>query len=89
MDKGIGLDANGSGRSGLDTDPVTKSSKRGRILKMRMGVNPNSSGHGVLFGSMFFIPYSVLSSLVANAVIPRPGRCAGFLSRHAFSAVRR
>lgn len=44
-------------------------STRGRILKMRLGVNPNSSGHGMLFGSLFFIPYSVLSSIVANAVI--------------------
>ncbi|MGI6666567.1 MAG: SPASM domain-containing protein [Bacillota bacterium] len=64
------LDGKVPGRSGLDSNPITpESSGRGRILKMRLGVNPNSSGHGVLFGSMFFIPYSVLSSLVANAVV--------------------
>jgi hypothetical protein len=63
------LDGKGPGRSGLDPDPRPESSRRGRILKMRLGVNPNSSGHGVLFGSMFFIPYSVLSSLVAGAVL--------------------
>jgi hypothetical protein len=63
------LDGKGPGTSGLDPNPRPESSKRGRILKMRLGVNPNSSGHGVLFGSMFFIPYSVLSSLVASAVL--------------------
>jgi hypothetical protein len=37
----------------------------GRILKVRMGINPNSSGHGILFGSMFFLPYSIAGSFLA------------------------
>lgn len=57
-------------RNALDTASRNPGeASRGRILKMRLGVNPNSSGHGVLYGWMFFLPYSVLSSIVANAVL--------------------
>ncbi len=73
MEIGAKSDGKGPERSSRDanctTESVTGKDSRGRIFKMRLSVNPNSSGHGILFGSMFFIPYSSLSSIMANAVV--------------------
>ena len=34
-------------------------------FKMRLGINPNSSGHGILWGAMFFLPVSFVGVLVS------------------------
>ncbi|HHW26850.1 MAG TPA: hypothetical protein GXX23_05875 [Firmicutes bacterium] len=39
---------------------------RGRILKMRLGVNPNSSGHGVLLGAAATLPIAFLTYRAAS-----------------------
>ncbi|MEW6242945.1 MAG: hypothetical protein AB1497_01480 [Bacillota bacterium] len=41
---------------------------RGRVLRARLGINPNSSGHGILWGAMFFLPLSVAGALLAGAI---------------------
>ncbi|MFO8059988.1 MAG: hypothetical protein R6U70_04970, partial [Bacillota bacterium] len=38
---------------------------RGRILAVRLGVNPNSSGHGIPWAALFFLPSSAVSVLLA------------------------
>lgn len=41
---------------------------KGSILSLRMGINPNSSGYGIIFGAMFFLPYSVVGSLLTGVM---------------------
>lgn len=38
---------------------------KGRILQMRPGINPNSSGYGILWGAIFFLPFSTVVLLVS------------------------
>jgi hypothetical protein len=38
------------------------------LLRFRVGTNPNSSGHGVLWGALFFLPLSLLGVLAAGLV---------------------
>lgn len=33
-----------------------------------MGINPNSSGHGILWGALFFMPYSLLSFILLGGL---------------------
>lgn len=40
----------------------------GRVLVARLGINPNSSGHGVLWAALFFLPPSLVSVLLAAVV---------------------
>lgn len=37
---------------------------RGRILGARLGINPNSSGHGVLWAALLFLPTALVSLLM-------------------------
>lgn len=41
------------------------SGKGGSFFSVRLGINPNSSGHGILWGAMFFLPMSVVGTLLA------------------------
>lgn len=41
---------------------------KGKILQVRMGINPNSSGHGILWGALFFMPYSLLSFILLGGL---------------------
>jgi len=43
--------------------------ENGQVFKVRIGMNPNSSGHGILFGSMAFLPYAVVSAFLAKACL--------------------
>jgi hypothetical protein len=43
---------------------VKKPKGKGRILRLRLGINPNSSGYGILWGAYFFLPPAVVSTLV-------------------------
>ena len=45
-------------------------SSRGRILQVRLGINPNSSGFGIHYAFFFFLPPAILSLLVALVVEP-------------------
>ncbi|MEW6523591.1 MAG: hypothetical protein AB1445_08505 [Bacillota bacterium] len=47
---------------------------RGRVIKMRLGINPNSSGHGILWGAMFFLPMSALGAILASTIERRLAR---------------
>ena len=40
-------------------------------FKSRLGINPNSSGHGILWGAMFFLPLSFISLFVSVLVSER------------------
>ena len=46
----------------------------GRILSMRLGINPNSSGHGILWGALFFLPTGLLALLLSAWVQSRLDR---------------
>ena len=36
---------------------------KGKVLRIRMGINPNSSGYGILWGAYFFLPPVAVSTL--------------------------
>lgn len=40
----------------------------GKILRMRLGINPNSSGHGLLYGGLFFLPLATAGAVLASMV---------------------
>ncbi|HHY34682.1 MAG TPA: hypothetical protein GX510_03430 [Firmicutes bacterium] len=68
--------------------------ENGRVLKTRIGMNPHSVGHGILFGSMAFVPYAVVSAFLIKACLspsldealkqyrqrPSPGRLRRFVA---------
>ncbi|MCL6581376.1 MAG: hypothetical protein K6U08_07165 [Firmicutes bacterium] len=54
------------------------------LLRFRVGTNPNSSGHGILWGAMFFVPVSVLGLITAGLV---SGRLDEVLKRYREEAV--
>ncbi|MBE3519078.1 MAG: hypothetical protein IMW97_02115 [Firmicutes bacterium] len=37
-----------------------------RMLKVRIGMNPDYGGHGIMFGSMVFVPYAVVRTFLVN-----------------------
>ena len=48
----------------VQSSQVESLNVKGRVLRIRMGINPNSSGYGVLWGGYFFLPPVVVSTLV-------------------------
>jgi hypothetical protein len=64
---------------------IKKKSRKGRIIQMRLGINPNSSGHGILWASLFFLPFSVILLLV----YPVEKQLAAALERYRLGTVRR
>jgi len=40
--------------------------QHGRIMVARLGANPNSSGHGVLWGALFFVPMATAGAVLAS-----------------------
>ena len=46
------------------TNRVGSLKPKGRVLRLRLGINPNSSGYGIVWGAYFFLPPAVISTLV-------------------------
>jgi hypothetical protein len=36
------------------------------MLSVRLGANPNSSGHGILWGALFFLPMVTAGAVLAG-----------------------
>lgn len=56
------------------SDKPIESDSKGRVLRMRMGINPNSSGYGILWGGMVFLPPAVIGTVVTAIVGARLSR---------------
>jgi len=68
--EGVHIRQGSHGRESHNGRPVADGVQaKGKILKVRMGINPNSSGHGILWGAMFFLPYSTVGSLLAGTAV--------------------
>jgi len=50
--------------SGSDQPSTGVAGGRGNIRAVRGGINPNSSGHGVLWASLLFLPHALMSTLL-------------------------
>ena len=48
----------------VQSSQVESLKSKGRVLRLRMGINPNSSGYGIVWGAYFFLPPAVVSTLV-------------------------
>jgi len=55
-------------RSGSDQLSNEVAGGRGNIRAVRGGINPNSSGHGVLWAGLFFLPHSLVSALMQGSM---------------------
>ncbi len=45
---------------------MDKREQHGCIMVARLGANPNSSGYGILWGALFFLPVATAGAVLAS-----------------------
>lgn len=61
-----------------------KPAGEGRIYRLRLGINPNSSGYGILWGAIFFLPPALIGAFLTGIYQRRLDRAlAGYRRKEA------
>jgi len=53
-------------RRAVKTEEPRPHRQDGRVIRARLGANPNSSGHGILWGALFFLPMATAGVVLAG-----------------------